>query len=187
MVESKPQNLIEELKARNIELTIQNKELQLAKDKAEIAAQKLNLLCDLSLVGYFIIDCRGKIVEFNSSGLSLLGKTDDELLNYTFSQFITKKKLPDFNIFLLKAKETNAENFCVTELTINQEKNVIVHLTVRFLEKEQQYLITTLEIIKKSLQKIFLWKRSLFLKKFKELETLALFNLTYLIILWSFL
>ena len=104
MIESKPQHLIEELKARNIELTIQNKELQLAKDKIEIAAKKLHLFCDISTVGYFIIDSSGKIVEFNSSGLSLLDKTGEELLNYTFSQFITKKKLPDFNIFLLKAK-----------------------------------------------------------------------------------
>ena len=163
MIESKPQHLIEELKARNIELTIQNKELQLAKDKIEIAAKKLHLFCDISTVGYFIIDSSGKIVEFNSSGLSLLDKTADELLNYTFGQFITKKKLADFNIFLLKAKETNAKNFCVTELTINQEKNLIVQLTVRFLEKEQQYFITALERSEKKLTKnIFLEKESIF-------------------------
>jgi PAS domain S-box-containing protein len=170
MIESKPQHLIEELKARNIELTIQNKELQLAKDKIEIAAKKLHLFCDISTVGYFIIDSSGKIVEFNSSGLSLLDKTGEELLNYTFSQFITKKKLPDFNIFLLKAKETNTENFCVTELTINQEKHVIVQLTVRFLEKEQQYFITALERTEKKLTKnIFLEKESVF----KEIQRIG--------------
>ena len=170
MIEFKPQNLIEELKARNIGLTIQNRELQLAKDKIEIAAQKLHLFSDISTVGCFVIDSSGKIVEFNSSGLSLLGKTGDELLNYTFSQFITKKKLPDFNVFLLKAKETNAENFCVTELTINQDKHIIVQLTVRFLEKEQQYLITILEITKKKLTKnIFQEKESIF----KEIQRIG--------------
>ncbi len=163
MIESKAQNLIEELKARNIELTIQNKELQLAKDKIEIAAQKLNLFCDVSTVGCFIIDSSGKIVEFNSSGLSLLDKTGDELLNYTFSQFITKNKLPAFNIFLLKAKENNTENFCVTELSLNQEKHIIVQLTVRFLEKEQQYLLTALERTeKKPTKNSFLEKESIF-------------------------
>ncbi|MFV8322802.1 PAS domain S-box protein [Flavobacterium sp. LS2R12] len=170
MVESKPQNLIEELKARNIELTIQNQELQLAKDKAEIAAQKLNLLCDLSLVGYFIIDCRGKIVKFNNSGLALLGKTGEDLLNFTFSQFITKKKLSNFNTFLLKVKETNTENFCVTELTINKEKHVLVYLTVRFLEKEQQYLITALDRTEiKFLKNILQEKESIF----KEIQRIG--------------
>ncbi|MDI5950046.1 PAS domain S-box protein [Flavobacterium yafengii] len=176
MVESKPQNLIEELKARNIELTIQNQELQLAKDKAEIAAQKLNLLCDLSLVGYFIIDCRGKIVKFNNSGLALLGKTGDDLLNFTFSQFITKKNLPNFNTFLLKVKETNVENFCVTELTINQEKQVLVYLTVRFLEKEQQYLIAALDRTEKKLLKNILPEKESIFKEIQRIGNIGSFQ-----------
>ncbi|MDI6033539.1 PAS domain S-box protein [Flavobacterium sp. LB2P84] len=176
MVESKPQNLIEELKARNIELTIQNQELQLAKDKAEIAAQKLNLLCDLSLVGYFIIDCRGKIVKFNNSGLALLGKTGDDLLNFTFSQFITKKNLPNFNTFLLKVKETNVENFCVTELIINQEKQVLVHLTARFLEKEQEYLITALDRTEKKLLKNILPKKESIFKEIQRIGNIGSFQ-----------
>ncbi|MFV8376764.1 PAS domain S-box protein [Flavobacterium sp. LB1P71] len=176
MVESKPQNLIEELKARNIELTIQNQELQLAKDKAEIAAQKLNLLCDLSLVGYFIIDCRGKIVKFNNSGLALLGKTGEDLLNFNFSQFITKKKLPNFNTFLLKVKETNVENFCVTELTINQEKHVLVYLTVRFLEKEQQYLITAVDRTEKKLLKNILPEKESFFKEIQRIGNIGSFQ-----------
>ena len=165
MIESRPQHLLKELKTRNVELTIQNIELQLAKDKIEIAAKKLHLFSDISMVGNFIIDSRGIIVEVNSSGLSLLGKTNDELLNYTFSQFITKKKLADFNVFLLKAKETNAKSFCVTELTINQEKHIIVQLTVRFLEKEQQYFITALDKTeKKLLRNTLLEKESIFKK-----------------------
>ncbi|MFV8339609.1 PAS domain S-box protein [Flavobacterium sp. LB3P21] len=176
MVESKPQNLIEELKARNIELTIQNQELQLAKDKAEIAAQKLNLLCDLSLVGYFIIDCRGKIVKFNNSGLALLGKTGEDLLNFNFSQFITKKKLPNFNTFLLQVKETNVENFCVTELTINQEKHVLVYLTVRFLEKEQQYLITAVDRTEKKLLKNILPEKESFFKEIQRIGNIGSFQ-----------
>jgi PAS domain S-box-containing protein len=163
MSESKPKNLIDELKARNIELTIQNKELQLAKDKIEIAAKKLHLFSDISMVGFYIIASNGKIVEFNSSGLSLLDKTGDELLNCTFSQFIIKNKLPDFNGFLLNAKITNATNFYVTELIINQEKNLIVQLTVKFLEKEQQYFITAFEITeKKRTKNIFLETESIF-------------------------
>jgi PAS domain S-box-containing protein len=170
MIEFKPQNLTEELKTRNIELTKQNEELQLAKDKLEIAAKKLHLFCDISTVGYYVIDSTGKIVEFNRSGLSLLGKTGDELLNFTFSHFITKKNLPDFNGFLLKAKETNAENFCDIELTINQEKHLIVHLTVRFLENEQQYLIAAHQRTEKKLAKnIFLEKESIF----KEIQRIG--------------
>jgi hypothetical protein len=77
MIESKPQNSIEELKARNIELTIQNQELQLA-NIAEIAAQKLNLFC-VSPIGHYLTDCDGKIVELNRSGLALWTK---QLMTY---------------------------------------------------------------------------------------------------------
>lgn len=163
MVESKPPNLIQELKAHIAELTMQNQELQLAKDKAEIALQKLHLFCDLSPVGYFIIDCSGKILDLNSGGLALLGKTGHNLLNVGFNQFISKKNLLDFNTFLRKVKETNSENFCVTELITNQDKSVVVYLTVKFLEKEQHYFITALDRTEKKLLKnILLEKESIF-------------------------
>lgn len=163
MIESSPQNLIEELKANITELTARNQELQLAKDKAEIALQKLHLFCDLSPVGYFVIDCSGKILELNNGGLALLGKTGHNLLNVKFSQFISEKNLLDFNTFLLKVKETNSENFLVTELTTNQNKSVVVYLTVRFLEKEQQYFITALDKTEKNLlKKILLEKEYVF-------------------------
>jgi PAS domain-containing protein len=108
MIESKPQNSIE--LNRNIELTIQNQELQLAKHKAEIAAQKLNLFCDLSPIGHYLTDCDGKIVELNSSGLALLDKTADDLLNFTFSQFITKKHL-SITISYYKSKRNKYRKF----------------------------------------------------------------------------
>jgi hypothetical protein len=53
MIESKPQNSIEELKARNIELTIQ-KSRAVAKHKVEIAAQKLNLFVIYPLIGHYL-------------------------------------------------------------------------------------------------------------------------------------
>jgi PAS domain S-box-containing protein len=163
MIESNPQNLLEELKIRIIELTKQNKDLQSVKDELEIAAHKLHLFSDTAMIGHYVIDITGKIIEFNRTGLSLLGKTGDELLNFTFSQFVTKKNLPDFNGFLLKAKETNTENFCDIKLTTKQEKHLTVHLTGRFLEKEQQYLITAHEIDEKELRKnTFLKKESIF-------------------------
>ncbi|TDE48487.1 PAS domain S-box protein [Flavobacterium sp. GT3P67] len=176
MIESKPQNLIEVLKARNIELTMQNQELQLAKDKAEIAVQRLNLFCDISPAGHFLIDCRGKIVGFNNSGLALLGKTGDDLLNFTFSHFITKTNLPDFNLFLLQVKETNVENFYFIELTINQEKQVLVHLTIRFLEKEQQYLITALDRTEKKLLKNILAEKESIFKEIQRIGNIGSFQ-----------
>jgi hypothetical protein len=54
MIESKPQNSIEELKARNIELTIQ-KSRAVAKHKVEIAAQKLNLFVIYPRLGIILL------------------------------------------------------------------------------------------------------------------------------------
>lgn len=173
---SKSQDLIQELKAQNNDLRLQNQELQLAIDKSDIAFKGLNLFCNLSSVGFFLVDCTDKIIEFNTSGLSLLGKSGDELLNMTFSQFITKKKRSDFNAFLLELKKTSDEHICFTELTINQEKQVAVHLNIRFLEKEQQYLIIVLDETENKFPKNILLENDSILKEMQRIGNVGHFQ-----------
>ncbi|WP_366184697.1 PAS domain S-box protein [Flavobacterium ovatum] len=162
MIESNSKSLIQELKACNLELTLQNQELQLAKDTAEIVSRKAKLFCELSPVGHYIIDCDSKIVQLNSCGLNILEETHDDLIDFPFIHFISKKNLSDFNTFLLKAKENNVENPCDLELTLNNDKLIYVRLNAIFLEKEQQYLITALDRTKKEL----------LIKKFSENEVI---------------
>ncbi|MDX6747469.1 PAS domain S-box protein [Polaribacter sp. PL03] len=155
MIESK--NLIQELKAQNTKLKAQNKQLKKTKRSAEVFAYKLDLFSNFSPNGLFIIDCDNKIIDINKSGLSLLSKKRSELNSLTFNQFITEKYNLDFKIFLLKTKEKNSVNYCEIELTIDKDKHVFVRLTAKFIEKEQQYLIITIdetekEFFKKKLQ-----------------------------------
>ena len=176
---TKSKNLILELKEQNIDLTIKNKTLELAKGRAEIVNRKLNLFYDISPNGYYIIENNGKILHINKSGLNLLNKNPTDLGNLTICEFISEKDLPNFNAFLLKVKRTskdisnfnnlllkikrtNADNFCDVELCINNKK-ILVQLIATYLEKEEQYLIITIKRNQKEhLNKILLENEFIF-------------------------
>ena len=67
-------NLVLELKMRQVRLEMQNEELQQARDRYAD-------LYDFAPVGYFTLDCKGKIVEVNLAGAQLLGVERDRLVN----------------------------------------------------------------------------------------------------------
>ncbi|ARV07432.1 hypothetical protein BTO04_12355 [Polaribacter sp. SA4-10] len=176
---TKSKNLILELKEQNVDLTIKNKTLELAKDRAEIVNRKLNLFYDISPNGHYIIESNGEIIHINKSGLSLLNKNKNDIGNLTFSEFISKKDLPNFNNFLLKIKrkckdlpnfndfllkikQTDADNSYDVELCINKKK-ILIQLIATYLEKEQQYLIITIKTTpKEHLNKILLENEFIF-------------------------
>ena len=149
MNESESISIIKELKARNIELTLQNHELHLAKQKTEMVSEKLKLFYDYSPIAHYIIDCEGIIVQVNNSGANLLDKKSDDFIHYTFSQFVTKKNIPDFNAFLLKVKKTSGKHSCDMELITIEKEKLFVQLICIFLEKEQHYLIICIDRTKK--------------------------------------
>ena len=55
--EAKTLQLIHELEVHQIELEMQNEELVLAKEQAELATEKYTELYDFSPSGYFILSC----------------------------------------------------------------------------------------------------------------------------------
>ena len=141
MIESKTST--QQLEAHISELTKQNKVLRIAKRKAEGLANKLNQFSDFSPNGLYIVANNGKIVDLNNVGLRLLDITRKDLNNFSFIEFVSEKHTATFNSFLLKVKETNSEEFCAIELTINKKKPVFVSISAKFLKKEKQYLIIT--------------------------------------------
>ena len=145
MIQSISETLIQELKAHNNDLIIQNKELKLAKSKVEIAAQRLNLFYELSPIGNYLINGEGKIISANTSGLALLGKSINKINNLNFISFISEKQIPDFKLFLLKIKNTNTANYCSIELVINKDKYLFIHLTATFLKDQKQYVLTAID------------------------------------------
>ena len=143
MIEANSKRIIQELKSRNNELTIQNRQLLL--EKSELAAQKINIFHETFPIAYYIINCDGYIVDCSSNGASLLGITNNALIGLNFGEFIPIKNLLEFNTFLQIIKGNSIQNSYDIELTTNEKKQLFVHLTVRFIEKEQHYLVTILD------------------------------------------
>src|SRR5512133_2548526 len=73
--------LLHELEVHQIELEMQNEELVLAKEQAELAAEKLSALYDFAPSGYFTLSKDGTIIELNLSGAQMLGKDREYLVN----------------------------------------------------------------------------------------------------------
>jgi PAS domain S-box-containing protein len=155
MIEANSKRIIQELKSRNIELTIQNRQLLL--EKSELAAQKINIFHETFPVAYYIINCDSDIVECSCNGASLLGTTNNALIGLNFGEFIPVKNLLEFNAFLQIIKGNSIQNSYDIELTTNEKKQLFVHLTATFIEKEQHYLVTIIDNTKnEQLKKKFL-------------------------------
>ncbi|MFT5755287.1 MAG: hypothetical protein ACI924_002541, partial [Flavobacterium sp.] len=72
MTELESKKLIEELSFQNSELIRQNTALQVSKHKVETESEKLNLLYDLTSLGYLVLDINEKIVQVNDNVPKLL-------------------------------------------------------------------------------------------------------------------
>ncbi len=67
--------LIRELEMHQIELEVQNEELKLAKENAELAEKKYTELYDFAPSGYLTLTKTGEITELNFRAECLLGKS----------------------------------------------------------------------------------------------------------------
>lgn len=138
--------LLYELEVHQIELEMQNDELQLTKEKAEINAQKYTNLYDFAPFCYFTLNSEFKICKLNFNGGKLLGKERSKLINRNFTMFITLENRTLFINFLNKVAETKTKQICEVQLSIRENPLIFVHLEAIFLELEQIFLLTIVDI-----------------------------------------
>jgi hypothetical protein len=100
-----------------IELEIQKEELRRAEEKATTIADKFTAMYDFAPLGYFALDCDGKICELNLNGAKLVGKERSLLVNSNFRLFVQQDTLTVFNDFLGKVFATNCQHTCEAKLT----------------------------------------------------------------------
>ena len=111
--------LLHELQVHQIELEMQNEELAIAKEKAELSEEKYTELYDFAPSGYLSLTKDGIISELNFATARMLGKERSLLKNSTFSLYINLETRPAFNkyfdeIFKSKVKVT-CEDVIATE------------------------------------------------------------------------
>jgi len=104
--------LTHELEVHQIELEIQNEELVIAKEKADIVAQKYAELYNYAPSGYFTLSKEGEIIELNPCGANILGKEIQQLKNSKFGFFVSDETKPIFNSFLGKVFNGKGEESC---------------------------------------------------------------------------
>ena len=81
--------LLHELQVHQIELEMQNAELQECRDRAETLLEKYIDLYDFAPVGYFSLNQKGRILEVNLTGASLLGVERAKLISQSLPRFAT--------------------------------------------------------------------------------------------------
>jgi PAS domain S-box-containing protein len=111
--------LVHELQVHQVELEMQNGELQEARDQMELVVEKYTDLYDYAPVGYFSLDERGRILELNLTGASLLGLERSRLINRRFQQCVLPESRPDFAGFLKKLFAGTGRQVC--EVTLLNE------------------------------------------------------------------
>ena len=91
--------LIHELQVHQIELEMQNEELVIAKERAELAEEKYTELYDFAPSGYLSLTRDGRISELNFTAARMLGADRSHLIKKRFDTFITHDTRPTFNSF----------------------------------------------------------------------------------------
>jgi PAS domain S-box-containing protein len=137
--------LIHELEVHQIELKMQNDELIVAKERADIATSKFVELYDFAPTGYFTLSKEGKITELNISGSIILGKERSLLINSHFDFFVSEGTKPVFKSFLENAFAGKTIAKC--DITLSTDANVprYVHLIGNVPESGGQCFVTAVD------------------------------------------
>jgi len=122
--------LIHEMKVHQIELDMQNRELIQARFDEQDAID----LYDLAPIAYYTMSDKGMILRLNRSGVSLLGKEPQVLMNSFFAFFVNDESKAVFYQFLKKLFESKTNEKC--ELILATEDNLPKNIHLSGIAKE---------------------------------------------------
>ncbi len=144
--EADMQKLIHELGVHHIELEMQNEELVIAKEKAEIAEDKYTALYDFAPCGYLSLTKEGKITELNFAAAQMLGKERLHLIKNKFDLFISYNTRSVFNLFLQRVFASKVKQTC--EVTIATKENAPIYVAISGVvsQNDETCLLTLIDI-----------------------------------------
>ena len=121
--------LVHELEVHQIELEMQNEVLQRSQMETADERRKYTDLYDFAPVGYFTLDRKGRIIEANVTGASLLGFEKRSLAGEPFHRFIHSSYSNIFQSHLQKAIEIQSKEICKLKLCLSSRRlqSVIVN------------------------------------------------------------
>lgn len=138
---------VHELEVFQIELELQNEELKMARERAEVIAQKYTSLYDFAPIGYFTLSEEGKILDLNLIGSKMLGKERSVLKGKSFGRFIPEKGLSTFNLFLEKTFKSKTKEISEMLVLGCDDQSICAQLTAIVEEEHDDHcLLTILDI-----------------------------------------
>jgi PAS domain S-box-containing protein len=102
VAEQEPARLVRDLRAHQVELEMQNRELRQAQSIIENSRNRYSDLYDFAPVGYCSLDSRGRIQDINLTGAALLRTPRDRLVDLPLSTFIWAEDIQSFRAHLQK-------------------------------------------------------------------------------------
>ncbi len=144
--------LIHELEVHQIQLEMQNSELELSKELAEVNSQKYTALYDFAPTGYFTLSKTGLIKRLNLHGAQLLGKERVKILDKNFEVFVCYDSLPVYNQFLDNVISSGNKVNCELKIRCN-ETTLYVYVSAVLSENKDDCLLSMVNITdRKSLE-----------------------------------
>ncbi|MBN2806138.1 MAG: response regulator [Prolixibacteraceae bacterium] len=138
--------LIHELEVHQIELEMQNEELVLAKENAELAEKKYTELYDFAPSGYMTLTVNGEIAGLNLMALRMLGKERSLLINKKLGFFISEETRHGFLEFLKLVFTSKVKQICDVVIVTEGKQPIHVNIDGIISQNNTQCLLTLTDI-----------------------------------------
>ncbi|MGE5400835.1 MAG: sensor histidine kinase [Ignavibacteriales bacterium] len=138
--------LLHELQVHQIELEMMNEELRLARDKAELSAEKFEELYDFAPAGYLTLEPDGSISELNLSAAQMLGSERSRLINNDFRNFVSNSSLLDFDECFSEIFEDKSKASCELMLSVKDNNSMFVYLEGKSIDNGNNCIVSMIDI-----------------------------------------
>jgi PAS domain-containing protein len=146
VIEADVNKLLHELQVHQIELEMQNEELRLANETAEVALKKYTMLYDFAPTGYFTLDSDGSVRDLNFTGAEMLGEKRFTVENSNFKLFISDESKLVFDKFFTKVFSGMGKESC--EIILGQDNNTLrtVYIEGIVIADDRKCLLSVVDI-----------------------------------------